>query len=581
MKRFTYFFIIVVAALVSNTDANIFKDIIDAVAPRKEVPKAEEQPRCTNDIGKSDITTVVPSKPEQGKSYLVPFDKNVADIISESGALCKGERIPLTYFNRINDLPKLTTVIKGGQTVWIPTCQQVDSLRKAIAAESKSSTSKTSKKSTTVNSDATYVAKEDISGPWRWKKVGGDRFGDRDVYRALRLMGFEPDVIQELERMIAANDYDEGAIYNGDTLEQMVSGEFEIKGKNGRKVLCDWQDGRTYLSARLYRIEMDNGYTLVIIRPDICYNWCYKWEKTPVKIETPPLDTIPLDTTPVVTDSVPEFWPDEPDEPPLDKEPDLCGIKANPRLSTWALHDFPSYGPFRRHGAGSYGIDVDVLFYNTCTEHDTKFGFTAMVDGWDGESRAGFNYYGFEGYAGPMMILTLNKFPGVYWGLDAGPGMQFDWGKGGDDYPYKSYQTKFFARLGSSLDFLWSDFHLSMWASGKFSFADGKESSLNGVQYGTGVLADEVDLPNKGHGVDGGMRAYFFRRSAVSPFIVWRESWAYDDGAISTTVGAGARFGEHLVIETSWKNRDHSKYGSDAEGNSFELLISGLWGHYR
>jgi hypothetical protein len=522
MKRFMI--LLGCLGLLSSANAGIFDDILNYVAPRKEAPKSEA-PTCRNDLDKVD------------------------------GQIREHENPPPIIPAKVEKVEKAT----GNNQLNF---------------------------SSATKNPATSVKEE--TGPWKWKKIGGDPFGERNVYRAMRLMGFSPSVIQTLEAKIAADDYEEGVIRKGDTLERMISGEYEVKGANGRKVLCAWQDGRTFLPARLYRIDGYDGRTLVIIRPDICFNWCYIWEKTPPPpvIETPPdtcpppdtvivYDSIPCDTTPTIVDTVPDDW----GEPEPEPEPSLCGAKPSPRLSIWALHDFPTYGPFRRHGAGSYGLDWDMLFVNECAPKQHQFGFTLMGDFWDGESRAGFNYWGFELYAGPMAIFELNRWPGAYLGLDIGPGIQFDWGRGGSGYPYEAYQTSGFARMGMSLDFIWTNFHWSTWASGKVSFAESKESSLNGVRYGTGVLTGQTDLANKKHGVDGGMRFEFARQSTVHPLIVWRESWAYDDGGICTTLGGGLRFGKHVIWELSWKNRTNSDYGADAEGNSVETLINVLFGH--
>lgn len=526
MKRFM--FLLGVLGLLSSVQAGIVDDLVNWVAPRQK-GKAEKVPTCSNDLKakKSDTISLKAVSP-------VPSG-NVEEAV----------------FDEVEDFP----------------------------VEKKKVASKP------------VPSFEEENGPWRWKKIGGDPFGERDFSRAVAAMGFSQEVIDLLEVKVASDDYEEVLIRKGDTLEQMASGDYEIKGRDGRRVLCDWHDGRTSLSGRAFRMGSQDGHTLVIIRPDICFNWTYRWEKdppptvirNPPKEECPPPETtvvhdsIPRDTTPTTVDTPPDDWGDP---EPTPEEPPVCGIKAKPRLSIWALHDFPTYGPFRRHGAGSYGLDWDMLFANDCAIRQHQFGFTVMVDGWDGESRAGFNYYGFEGYVGPMAIFELNRWPGAYLGLDIGPGIQFDWGRGGDDYPYKSYQTSGFARVGMSLDFIWTNFHWSTWASGKVSFAESKESSLNGVRYGTGVLAGQTDMPNEKGGVDGGMRFEFMRQSTVRPMIVWRESWAYDDGGVCTTVGGGLRFGRYVAWELSWKNRTNSDYGADAEGNSVETLVNVLFGHY-
>jgi hypothetical protein len=404
-------------------------------------------------------------------------------------------------------------------------------------------------------------------GIFRWQKIAGNPFGSRDPHRAFIELGLGEfkiydgrSVVEVLEEMIKNGQYESGMLKKGDTLSRMISGEFIVLGFY-TGVLCDWKDGRTFLAAQFYRIQLDDGRVLVVIRPDICFNWCYRIEPAPV-FEEPPEDTIKIpppetpdtiiwvpDTTPVIVPTLPP-----PPAPSLPIEKGFFG-----RLNIWTGHDAPTYNPWR-HGANFYGAKGDVLYQ---VNSHLALGLTGMVDGWDGECQTGFTYAGFELGGGPMVLISFNR--SLHLGLETGAGGQWNWGWGAGGFNYEYFQTNGFIRSGSSFDAVYSFLHFSTWGGYKwYAFSEGKESSLDGVQYGTGVLDTVVDPINDCRGIDGGARLYFWASSPVSPLIVWRESYAYFDHSVSTTTGIGVRFWEkRAVIELSFKDRSNSTMGNN------------------
>jgi hypothetical protein len=420
--------------------------------------------------------------------------------------------------------------------------------------------------------------KPKIKFPFKWVVVGGNPFNDRSYETGLRMAGVSREVIEKLKVLVESSDYETGIIRNGDKILFMLSGNYEIIGAPGIKyrgneyagVVAAFRD-RTFLTCQIYYVE-DNGVLRRFARPDVCFNWC---ELTPVPI--PPKVETPPDTTsywqpsapPTVNDSVPPTEESFPYTPPAPSLP-YDGPKVFLRLDVWGSHDMPTYGMFTRYGANSFGVKGDILW--RINQH-FMLGATGMVVEWDGESETGFFYNGFQACAGPLALISFNQY--VHWGLDVTSGGEWDWGWGTKDWKYRSFQSGVPLRLGSTLDIVAKKVHFSSWGGYKFSFAEAKESSLDGEPIDT---RDDPALDKTG--ADGGMRLYFLADKKVNPLIVWRESWARFDQCVSSSIGIGIRFWDrHAVAELAYKNRDRSTM--DNNGHAIEALLNLSWGFGR
>ncbi len=452
-------------------------------------------------------------------------------------------------------------------SIEIPTAWQIDSMNAApVSVVKKKSKPK-----------ARPVVKKEPVCPWEWVHVGGDPFGGRDYKIGMRRAGVEWGVIDQLDSLIKAGIYEKGMINNGDTLLWMLSGEQEVKGINGCGVKANWKDGRVSLPAQIYYVDAGNGWTRRFARPDICFNWC---ELPPIKTPEPEPEPEPIPEP----QPIPEFEPElvvEVEEPPIIAPPaPSLPVDHGPfvRADLWLGDDRMcgnkefEYG-FRRRGADFYGGKGD-LFWQINSHF--ALGATGLVDGWSGESRSGYMYSGFEAAGGPMSIISFN--PHIHWGLECIAGGQWEWGW---ISKYEAFLTNGFVRPGSTLDLIFDFWHFSSWGGFKFSFAEVKESYWDGVQFGTGFMRDDIDTAETRVGADGGCRLYFWQGAKASPFIVYRGAWTKSDHARTNAIGGGVRvWNRQVAIETSFKNRSHSKW-EDSNGNALEMVLTISLGHGR
>ncbi len=554
--RMAVAFFLSIFVFAGSVNANWLEEMYNSAKNKVFGVKAPKEDRATV----CEQTPPVPAPVEEtwymGDTVFLDKSMFPVDVVKRcADCQCGSEMMSVRKFSKYNDVNP-TEQLPAETWIYIPTCSELDALQvKAL--------------------NATPVLSSTKKGPFKWVVVGGDPFNNRDYVRGFRKAGVSEEVIEKLKILVDNRDYITWNFRNGDRAEWMLFGEYNVVGVGNKYkgfeydgVVAAFRD-MVLLPGQIYCVE-DNGVLRRFFRPDICFNWC---ELPPVsippKVENPPVWEPPVAEPTPIPDSVPE----EPPFPPAPPAPDIpdMGPKVFLRLDVWLSHDMPTYGMFTRYGANSYGTKGDILWK---VNRHLMLGATATIAGWDGESRTGFFYNGFQACAGPLGLISFNNY--VHWGLDVTSGGEWDWGWGTKDWKYRSFQSGVPLRLGTTLDIVGKKLHFSSWGGYKFSFAEAKESSINGE-----VLDSRDDQPIDKVGADGGARLYFLVDKKVNPLIVWRESWSKFDECLSTTAGLGIRFWDrHAVFEISYKNRDRSIY-AETNGHAIEALLNLSWGFGR
>ncbi|MDD5527476.1 MAG: hypothetical protein PHO56_00680 [Patescibacteria group bacterium] len=428
---------------------------------------------------------------------------------------------------------------------------------------------------TLLNGDQIWIPDWDFT---YWRFLHLLPFGKRDpqkLWPKLECFKKHPQLVRILADKYARGEFTRSTVESGELFRQWTSGNYIISN-NG---VCAFP-ADTFVTAQRYDIPITGEDSILVIKnPDVCHNWL--WAKAPKEPEVSSPPPVTPDTTPLV--SGPDTVVAPPDTngwmdsllTPLKKvsgdsttetmqEP--SSIINNNRLDVWVSDDRPDFNTWRQ-GAQSYGLKWDCLFGSNKSR--SSFGFTAMADGWDGESRSGFHYAGFEVSAGPLALISLS--PALYWGIEIiGIGAQWNWGLGSADFDYYAFQTNGFLCHGETFDAMWPTTHLSLWGNVKWAFAANKDSRIGGVQQ-----TAAMDPADNNSGADGGLRFYFLRNiSPVEPLLVYRTAYATADHAKSNSLGVGVAFWkESLILELSFKNRSDSRW-ADNNGNAVELLAN-------
>ncbi len=501
---------------------------------------------------------------ESGGAIAVLAGQSLADIWGESHE-CLG-RFPgmtLVTLGKFNGVvgEEIFNPLKIN-LVEIPVAPQIDSMNAAPVSEKKPK-----------------PKSKVVSGLWRWKHINASPFGNRSYIFGFAKAGVSQELIEKFTDSLEAGAYEPYTLKSGDTLLWMLSGSktsgMKVEGLKEGGVLCDWPDS-VFLPGIL--ISIVHGDSLKrYMRPDICFNY----------LELPPMPIPPKLPEPEPVIPEPEPKPIPPPPPPPPEEPPIIAPPApslpidhgpHVRADLWLGDDRMAGNKdfrydFSRRGADFYGGKLDV--YWQINKH-FALGATGLLDGWSGESRSGYMYSGFEAAGGPMSIISFN--PHIHWGLECVSGGQWEWGW---ISKYDAFTTNGFIRPGMTLDVIFDFWHFSSWGGFKLSFAEAKESYWDGVQFGTGFMRDDVDVAETRIGADGGCRLYLWQGAKVSPFMVYRGAWTKSDHARTHTVGGGIRFWDRRVaLETSYKNRSHSKW-EDSNGNALEMVLTISLGHGR
>lgn len=489
-----------------------------------------------------------PLVPARGLPYTVPTDAQLRKVCDSFPNLCLSAKPPLEK--------AAVKVLKGASGKPVPYASEVE---------------------------------RRVRGPMLWKYPGGDKL-KCSVMSAWTVMRpfYEAwhNALSVMEEKYKSRDLLPGkfAFHVGDTLEEMVGGACHLYGKN-RKVVGAWNNPNAALYGDLYEIDFTDSI-LQVICFDTCGNWGWKTRyilpeiPPPTKIRAPSYDTVWSGPTSEkfdsswgeVTDTITKSgW----DTLPVMEVPDL-GRKALPRGCLFAGDDRPYPNMFGRQGGQFYGAKLDVLYPKINKPNPVLWGFTGMIDGWDGEVRTGFRYAGFEGSAGPLLVWCLSPY--CYWGFDLCFGGQWNWNYGSPNYRYDALQTNLFGGHDETFDAFGKGWHLSLWGGVKLAFDAQKTSHRNGVKlYQSGNPPDSLYDPiSDASGADGGGRIYFGTGVwPVEPLLVYRGGYAVFDGSISNAAGIGLAFlKESLILEVSAKDRERSRYGKDNDGWSLETVLT-------
>jgi hypothetical protein len=410
------------------------------------------------------------------------------------------------------------------------------------------------------------------------------------IWPCMRFFKKYPQLIEVMAEKYAANKYFPSSIKSGEMFEQWMScirhgkAETIIVDDNGVAALS----GDSTPAAKRFDLNIPGTDSVKIIKEvDVCFNWTIAQG----------IEEVPPTNVPVATPEEPVV-PQKPDTNSSDewglgsadtqKIVTVAAAAPEPTIVTWkAREDYClsdnrplNSGFFDRRGAQYAGARLDVM--RNTNQSRNSVGLSISGGLYDGGTGSGFGYYGGMASISPLLILSLS--PQYYWGFEIiGIGVQGNWNTGTKNYQYDAYQSNLYLRHGQTLDAMWVNNHLSIWASVDWAFGAQKQSTRQGiqtVQSGTSNH-DSLDAVSDNSGADGGACWYFLRKCAVEPLVVYRTAYATSDNARTNAAGIGLAFwNETLVLEFGIQNRSASIW-DDNNGNTFYTMLRGSFGDGR
>ena len=371
-----------------------------------------------------------------------------------------------------------------------------------------------------------------------WKHPGGDKFGKRDMAKAIRMFSLPKDVKEEAIAKLHKKDWEYFTLKSGDHFEEMFFGNF----KKWSNVIADWQKDRLYLG-RLVVVERDVK-TYFIGFPFICHNisWWVKEKAIPEKVMKK--------TTP-------------------EKKP-VSKLKKPKKL--WI--DYDAYlwaGHFWSLGSGGYSNYYGGKFNLWLNKNQTSFGelkegFSTVYNGWDGRSGSGFSFHGKRWTIGPVLSLLRPDNAETVFSVQLGK--QTDIGRSADGF-YHAKQNTDILSFGLTHDFYPKTKHIqkiSMYAEYIRDIAHKKSSTWK--QWNIDPKNDKATDKSL---IAGGIKLHTWRAKRVKGGIIGGVDHGFEDHHNGVELGLFITdLNEYVVASARLRNVSNSIY-SDANGNSFGI----------
>ena len=495
MKRFVMF-LSVILSVFSIANAGVFGDLKDQIFGKKEPAKVQGPIVCEKSVQPAAVKSEVVKDQvfEPGMTVQLNRNMSVAEILQ--GFSCEGNPIPLTYFNRLNGRNKTEDSAWVGEMILVPTCEQVDSIRRALDVKEVSWHRAVAVAYPTMADD----------GYFHWRKANADPYdpnGKISLDVTLSRLSLPEDVKNLFQLAYELGDYSSGYIeYRSEWVEMMSGGAKVLKGPKG--VRAEIGSASSKYAAVVYTVEYE-GNIYELANPSVCHNWMWRTYSKPYNPPPPIVTSVPPIVTPPVVDTTP--WLDSipeneiPVPPPAAYKPARNKIQSN----LWSGLTTPlNHGVEGMQYFNSYiGADFHYYFCLGKDFGDPHIGIGGTLNGWGGRGWPKVGYGGVQPDIGFRLVFPWNG--GAF---TVGPYLGLAWNKAVSDDQYGRYegrQTTFPLIIErASLDFYWTSVELNWWAQGTQGLRGYKLSTFNGQP-----LTDVQDPATALNSVGTGLKLFF------------------------------------------------------------------------
>jgi len=371
-----------------------------------------------------------------------------------------------------------------------------------------------------------------------WKHPGAEKFGKRDMVKAIRMFSLPEEVKKEAIQKLRKKKWHYFTIQSGDRFEEMFFGNY----RKWTNVVAAWRKDTFYLGRKV-RIE-HKGKIYHIGFPLICHNISWWSEDKPVKkVVLPPAKPKPITKV---------------------KKPKKYWVDYDAYL--WAGH-------FLALGGSGYSNYYGGKFNLWLNRHQTSFGllkegFSTIYNGWDGRSGSGFSFHGKRWTVGPAISLLRGDKSETVFSIQLGK--QTDVGRSADGF-YHAKQKTDILHFGLTHDFYPKTKHIekvSMYAEYIRDIGHTKKSTWK--QW---LINPKNDRATDKSLIAGGVKLHTWRTKKIKGGFIGGADYGFGDHHRGVELGVFITdLNEYVTTSVRFRNVSNSIY-RDTNGNSIGIGI--------